>query len=141
MLRLPPESTRTAPPFPDPPPFRSRDRPRGPQHHQGRGGRPRRRSERLPGLHPASPPQFVRRATEPGMSDNANGRLVSVVMPLYNAEKFVRRSMESVLAQTHQLLALIVVDDGSTDSSPSVASAIADADARVRLLPIGRAHV
>src|SRR3546814_6128146 len=111
-----------------------RDRPRGPQHHQGRGGRPRRRSERLPGLHPASPPQFVRRATEPGMSDNANGRLVSVVMPLYNAEKFVRRSMESVLAQTHQLLELIVVDDGSTDSSLSVASAIADADARVRLL-------
>src|SRR3546814_8476181 len=55
-------------------------------------------------------------------------------MPLYNAEKFVRRSMESVLAQTHQLLELIVVDDGSTDSSLSVASAIADADARVRLL-------
>src|SRR3546814_6495982 len=68
------------------------------------------------------------------MSDNANGRLVSVVMPPYNAEKFVRRSMESVLAQTHQLLELIVVDDGSTDSSLSVASAIADADARVRLL-------
>src|SRR3546814_20887295 len=42
--------------------------------------------------------------------------------------------MESVLAQTHQLLDLIVVDDGSTDSSLSVASAIADADARVRLL-------
>src|SRR3546814_18399393 len=42
--------------------------------------------------------------------------------------------MESVLAQTHQLLELIVVDDGSTDSSLSVASAIADADARVRLL-------
>src|SRR3546814_4696520 len=68
------------------------------------------------------------------MGENANGRLVSVVMPLYNAEKFVRRSMESVLAQTHQLLELIVVDDGSTDSSLSVASAIADADARVCLL-------
>src|SRR3546814_21045777 len=68
------------------------------------------------------------------MSDNANGRLVSVVMPLYNAEKFVRRSMASVLEQTHQLLDLIVVDDGSPDSSLSVASAIAHADARVRLL-------
>src|SRR3546814_14839551 len=125
MIRRPPISTRTDTLFPYTTLFRS---PRGPQHHQGRGGRPRRRSERLPGLHPASPPQFVRRATEPGMSDNANGRLVSVVMPLYNAEKFVSRSMESVLAQTHQLLELIVVDDGSTDSLLSVASAIGDED-------------
>src|SRR3546814_13917065 len=68
------------------------------------------------------------------MTDNAKGRLDIVVMPLYNAEKVVLRAMESVLAQTNQLLELIVVDDGSTDSSLSVASAIADADARVRLL-------
>lgn len=68
------------------------------------------------------------------MIDDANGRLVSVVMPLYNAEKFVRRSMESVLEQTHEQLELIVVDDRSSDSSLSVASAIADADARVRVL-------
>lgn len=68
------------------------------------------------------------------MNHEAKGRLVSVVMPLYNAAGFVRQSMESVLVQTHARFELIVVDDGSTDSSLSVASAVADADARVRIL-------
>lgn len=61
-------------------------------------------------------------------------RLVSVVMPLYNAEGFVRRSMESVLEQSHAALELLVVDDGSTDASLSVASEVAAGDPRVRIL-------
>ncbi|NLG60029.1 MAG: glycosyltransferase family 2 protein [Gammaproteobacteria bacterium] len=68
------------------------------------------------------------------MNTDLHRRLVSVVMPLYNAENFVRRAMESVLVQTHRLLELIVVDDKSTDSSLSVASAVAGKDPRVRVL-------
>lgn len=67
------------------------------------------------------------------MTDGSNAHLVSVIMPLYNAERFVQRSMQSVLSQTHAKLELIVVDDGSVDASFAMASAIAATDARVRL--------
>jgi glycosyltransferase involved in cell wall biosynthesis len=47
--------------------------------------------------------------------------LVSAIIPAYNAEKFVHRAIESALAQTHHLLEIIVVDDGSTDETAKAA--------------------
>ena len=59
---------------------------------------------------------------------------VSVVMPVYNAEATLARSVESVLAQTHGALELLLVDDGSTDASRAM---VADAAARDRrVVPI-----
>ena len=43
--------------------------------------------------------------------------LVSIVMPMYNSEAYVLEAIKSVIAQTHNNWELIVVDDGSTDSS------------------------
>jgi glycosyltransferase involved in cell wall biosynthesis len=59
-------------------------------------------------------------------------RFLSVVIPLYNKEKSIRKTLESVLAQTHDAFEVVVIDDGSVDSSVSIVAAIADP--RVRLI-------
>jgi teichuronic acid biosynthesis glycosyltransferase TuaG len=60
--------------------------------------------------------------------------LVSVVMPVYNADKFLRKSIDSVLRQTHRALELIAVDDCSDDQSWALIEEYAAADDRVRAI-------
>lgn len=57
--------------------------------------------------------------------------LISVIMPAYNGEKFLPRSIGSVLAQTYRDLELIVADDGSTDGTKKVVEEFCKKDARV----------
>lgn len=52
---------------------------------------------------------------------------VSVVVPAYNAAAFVRQAVDSVLAQTHAPLEILVINDGSTDETPQVLDAYGDA--------------
>jgi glycosyltransferase involved in cell wall biosynthesis len=52
--------------------------------------------------------------------------LVSVVIPVYNYERYLGEAVESVLSQTYRYLEVIVVDDGSTDRSGEVAKSFAD---------------
>ena len=52
--------------------------------------------------------------------------MISVIIPLYNKEQTILSSIESVLSQSFQDIELIVVDDGSTDSSVSVVESIGD---------------
>jgi glycosyltransferase involved in cell wall biosynthesis len=59
--------------------------------------------------------------------------LVSVLMPMRNAEPFVRAALESVLAQEGAELEVVVIDDGSTDGSAAAVRGLGDP--RVRLLP------
>ena len=49
---------------------------------------------------------------------------VSVVIPAYNHERFIQAAVDSVLAQTHADLELIVVDDGSTDRTGAIVQAV-----------------
>jgi glycosyltransferase involved in cell wall biosynthesis len=57
--------------------------------------------------------------------------LISVIIPAYNGEKFLPRSIGSVLAQTYRNIELIVADDGSTDDTKKVAEEFCKKDSRV----------
>ena len=57
---------------------------------------------------------------------------VSVIMPAYNSEVYIRESIDSVLAQTFADFELIVVDDGSTDTTAAIAESYSDS--RIRLI-------
>jgi glycosyltransferase involved in cell wall biosynthesis len=59
---------------------------------------------------------------------------VSVVVPLYNTEKYIAECIDSVLNQTLKNVEILVVDDGSSDGSAAIVKEIARQDGRVRLL-------
>lgn len=61
-------------------------------------------------------------------------QLISVIVPAYNAETYIARTLESILRQTHQNIEVLVVDDGSKDTTSEIVRAYADIDARVRLI-------
>lgn len=57
---------------------------------------------------------------------------ISVVIPLYNKERYIKRTLDSVLAQTFQNFEIIIVNDGSTDQSPRIVEQYDDP--RIRLI-------
>ena len=59
--------------------------------------------------------------------------LISVIIPVYKAEKYLRESVESVLHQTYGRVEIILVDDGSPDSCPQICDAYAEEDERVKV--------
>lgn len=54
------------------------------------------------------------------LSDHQNAALVSIIIPVYNGEKTIRRAIESCLAQSYEKYEIIVVDNASTDSTQSI---------------------
>ena len=59
---------------------------------------------------------------------------VSIVLPTYNGEDYLRESIESVISQTFTDWELIIVNDCSTDSTPKIAEAYAAKDCRIRVI-------
>ena len=60
--------------------------------------------------------------------------LVSVIVPIYNVEKYLRTCVDSILAQSYSVLEIILVDDGSTDGGPQICDQYAQQDPRVRVI-------
>lgn len=59
---------------------------------------------------------------------------ISVIVPVYNTEKFINRCVDSILAQTYRNFELILVDDGSTDKSNAICDEYTKQDSRIRVL-------
>ncbi|WPU98342.1 glycosyltransferase family A protein [Mucilaginibacter sp. cycad4] len=56
---------------------------------------------------------------------------ISIIMPAYNASAFIKDSIETVLQQTYRNWELIVIDDGSTDDTPTIVRELRDRDDRI----------
>ncbi len=63
-----------------------------------------------------------------------NKGLLSIIIPIYNVEKYLERCINSVLDQTYQNLQIILVDDGSTDGSRDICDKYKILDARIRVI-------
>lgn len=60
--------------------------------------------------------------------------LISIIVPIYNAEAYLPECIESICKQTYRELEIILVDDGSTDQSYGICSQYKDRDSRIKLL-------
>lgn len=63
-----------------------------------------------------------------------NNELISIIVPVYNVECYLRSCIESILNQTYRNLEVILSDDGSTDSSGKICDSYAHSDCRVRVI-------
>lgn len=66
--------------------------------------------------------------------DNEPDDLISIIVPVYNVEKYLRKGIESILNQTYKNLEVIIIDDGSTDNSGIICDEYANADKRIHVI-------
>ena len=59
------------------------------------------------------------------------GELASIIIPAYNAERYISEAIESVINQTYTNWELIIVNDGSTDNTEKIAQSYAQKDSRI----------
>lgn len=59
---------------------------------------------------------------------------ISVIVPVYNVEKYIKQCLESILNQTYKNLEIILIDDGSKDSSGTICDSFAKEDCRIKVI-------
>lgn len=65
---------------------------------------------------------------------NETRPLISVIVPVYNTEQYLAKCIDSILAQTYQNLEILLVNDGSKDSSGAICDAYAEKDPRIKVI-------
>ncbi|MDV4150293.1 glycosyltransferase family 2 protein [Clostridium sp. AL.422] len=60
--------------------------------------------------------------------------LISIIIPMYNASKYVERCLKSIIEQTYKTIEIIVVDDGSTDNSLDIINKFLKFDERIKII-------
>jgi glycosyltransferase involved in cell wall biosynthesis len=68
------------------------------------------------------------------MGKGAISPMLSVILPVYNAEKYIAKAVDSILTQTYTNFELLIIDDGSTDNSLSILLHYKNRDARIHLI-------
>lgn len=63
--------------------------------------------------------------------DNAK---ISIIVPVYNIEKYLEKSVDSLINQTYKNLEIILIDDGSSDNSPQICDDFAKKDSRIKVI-------
>ena len=63
-----------------------------------------------------------------------NEKLVSIIIPVYNVEKYLERCLESIIHQTYRHLEIILIDDGSSDNSGKICDEYANKDERIKAI-------
>ena len=63
--------------------------------------------------------------------DNAK---ISIIVPVYNIDKYLEKSVDSLINQTYKNLEIILIDDGSSDNSPQICDDFAKKDSRVKVI-------
>ena len=59
--------------------------------------------------------------------------IVSVIVPIYNVEKYLGKCVESICSQTYENIQILLIDDGSTDNSGAMCDALALEDCRIQV--------
>ncbi len=59
---------------------------------------------------------------------------ITIIVPMYNSEEFIRKTLDSLVAQTCDSIEILVIDDGSTDASPQIADEYANYYAHLRVI-------
>ena len=62
--------------------------------------------------------------------------MVSIIVPIYNAEKYLRRCISSLINQTYDNIEIILVNDGSNDNSKKICELAATKDLRIKVINI-----
>lgn len=70
--------------------------------------------------------------------DKMNTPLVTIAIPIYNAERYLRNAIQSCINQTYKSWELLLMCDGSTDQSTVIAKEFADRDSRIKLIDDGQ---
>ena len=60
--------------------------------------------------------------------------MISIIIPVYNVEKYLKQCLDSVIKQSYKNLQIILVDDGSTDHSPAICDEYAEMDQRIQVI-------
>ena len=62
------------------------------------------------------------------------GKKISIIVPIYNVEKYLPGCIDSILKQTYENMEIILVDDGSPDNCPAICDEYEKKDTRIRVI-------